>query len=48
MSRRIMPSVYVSNTYIAMDTTRLTYCYFVSILPFLYCSDPKLALTAFG
>ena len=37
---------YVSD--VAADTTRLTYHYFVPVLPFLYCLDPKLALMAFS
>ena len=37
---------YVSD--VAVDTTRLTCHYFVPILPFLYCLDPKLALMVFS
>ena len=37
---------YVSD--VAVDTTRLTCHYFVPVLPFLYCLDPKLALIAFS
>ena len=38
--------MYISN--VAADTTRLTCHYFIPILQFLYCLDPKLALTAFS
>ena len=38
--------MYISN--VAGDTTRLTYYYFIPILPFLYCLDPKSALTMFS
>ena len=38
--------MYVSN--VAVDTTRLTCHYFIPVLPFLYCLDPKSALTAFS
>ena len=38
---------YVSS--VASDTTyKVTYHYFVNRLLFLYCLDPKLAMTAFS
>ena len=31
---------------VAADTTRLTCCDFIPILPFMYCLDPSSSLTA--
>ena len=38
--------MYVSN--VAVDTTRLTYHYFIAVLLFLYCLDAKSALAVFS
>ena len=40
--------MYIIISQVVVNTTKLTCHYFVAIPPFIYCLDPKSALTAFS